>query len=274
LRHLLLAGLAATTGGAASAAELRITDAVARVTIVPEARSDIRVDVTRTHPKLPIEVRRNAGGVEVDGHLRRRISGCRGDDDNRRVHVRGVGDVAWADLPQVVVRTPRDVIVEANGAVFGSVGRSSSLSLRNAGCGDWTVANVEGEARIIQAGSGDTRMGGASRLKVSVAGSGSLAAADIRGPLDVTVAGSGSTDVRSISGPMEVSVAGSGDVRVRGGRASDLKVAVAGSGDVEFGGVADSLRARIAGSGDVRAREVKGEVSRSIMGSGRVEIGE
>lgn len=274
MRYVLLAGLAASLGGAASAAELEITDVVARVTIVPEARTDIRVEVTRAHPKLPLEVRRDVDGVVVDGNLRRRISGCRGDGDNPRIHVRGVGDVAWADLPQIVVRTPKDVVIDAEGAVFGSVGRSASLSLRNAGCGNWTIANVDGEARIVQAGSGDTRMGGAGRLKVNVAGSGSLAAADIKGPLDVSVAGSGSTDVRSIVGAMEVSVAGSGDVRVRGGRASEMKVAVAGSGDVEFGGVADTLRARIAGSGDVRAREVKGEVSRSIMGSGRVEIGE
>jgi hypothetical protein len=274
MRLLFLAGLTAALGGSASAADLEITHAVARVTIVPEARHDIRVDVTRTHPKLPIKVRPDSGGLVVDGNLRGRISGCRGTGQSRRIHVRGVGDVAWADLPQVVVRTPREVIVQANGAVFGSVGRSASLTLRNAGCGDWTVANVDGEARIIQAGSGDTRIGAAGRLKVTVAGSGSVAAADVKGPLDVTVAGSGSTDVRSISGPMEISVAGSGDVRVRGGRATDMKVEVAGSGDVEFGGVADTLRARIAGSGDVRAREVRGEVSRSIKGSGRVEVGE
>lgn len=274
MRHILLAGLVAGLGGTAQAAELEITDAVARVTVAPEARSDIRVEVTRSHPKLPLQVRNDADGVVVDGNLRRRIVACRGEGETRRVYVRGVGDVAWADLPQIVVRTPKNVIVDADGAVFGSIGRSTSLALRNAGCGDWTLANVEGEARIIQAGSGDTRMGGSGRLKVSVAGSGSLAAADVKGPLDISIAGSGSTDVRSVAGPMEVSVAGSGDVRVQGGRASDMKVSVAGSGDVEFGGVADTLRVRIAGSGDVRAREVKGEVSRSIMGSGRVEIGE
>ena len=58
--------------------------------------------------------------------------------------MRGVGEVSWADMPQVVIRTPRDVDVDAGGAVCGTVGRSASLELGNAGCGDWTVANVEG----------------------------------------------------------------------------------------------------------------------------------
>ena len=50
-------------------------------------------------------------------------------------------------MPQVVIRTPRDVNVDAGGAVFGSVGRSASLDLGNAGCGDWTIANVDGRRR-------------------------------------------------------------------------------------------------------------------------------
>jgi hypothetical protein len=62
-------------------------------------------------------------------------------------------------MPQVVIHTPRDVKVSAGGAVFGSVGRSATLDLDNAGCGDWTIANVEGTAKVSQAGSGDTRMG-------------------------------------------------------------------------------------------------------------------
>jgi hypothetical protein len=37
--------------------------------------------------------------------------------------------------------------------------------------------------------------------------------------------------------------------------------------------VADSLSARIMGSGDVRAGEVRGEVSKSVMGSGSVTVG-
>ncbi|MBL8556023.1 MAG: DUF2807 domain-containing protein, partial [Phenylobacterium sp.] len=250
-------------------------DAVARVTVVPEDRADIKVDIVRPHPRLPLTVRTLGDRTIVDGDLDhgRRIRNCRSSGERSSVEVREVGDVAWADFPQVVIHTPRSVNVGADGAVFGSVGRSASLRLGNAGCGDWTIANVEGEARVSQAGSGDTRMGSAATLKINVAGSGDIAAADVKGGLDINIAGSGSAVVRSVNGPLDVTIAGSGDVLVSGGRATIMKVSVAGSGDVAFNGVADSMKARIAGSGDVRADKVNGDVSKMIMGSGSVRVG-
>lgn len=270
---LISAAAAALSAGAAQAASVDIKDAVARVTVVPEDRSDIKVEIVHANPQLPLQVRSMGGRTIVDGDLDRRISNCRGSAEGVRVHVRGVGDVAWRDMPQIIIRTPRDVDVDAGGAVFGSVGRSASLDLGNAGCGDWTVANVEGRMRISQAGSGDTRTGTAGSGRLRIAGSGDIATADIRGDLAVDIAGSGDVRVASISGPLDVSVAGSGDVHVADGRATLMKVSIAGSGDVDFGGSADSLKASIMGSGDVRAREIRGEVSKTVMGSGGVRIG-
>ncbi|MDZ4371771.1 MAG: DUF2807 domain-containing protein [Phenylobacterium sp.] len=268
----LLTAITAAAGASAQAASVEIKDAVARVTVIPEDRSDIRVEITSANARLPLSVRNLGDDTIIDGDLDRRIRGCRNSGDASQVEVRGVGPVTWAQMPQVVIRTPRDVDIEANGAVFGSVGRSTTLELDNAGCGDWTVANVAGAAQVSQAGSGDTRLGSSRTLKVRVAGSGDVAAADVSDGLDVTVAGSGSARVRSASGPLDISIAGSGDVGIDGGRATTMKVSVAGSGDVDFNGSAGSLRARIAGSGDIRAAEVTGEVSKSVMGSGSVRV--
>lgn len=264
---------ACAVAGAANAASVEIKDAVARVTVVPENRADVKVEFLTTNPRLPLQVRSFGGRTIVDGDLGRRIRNCRGSGQNVRVEVRGVGEIPWRDMPQVVIRTPRDAQVEAGGAVFGSVGRSDALQLGNAGCGDWTVANVEGRLKLSQAGSGNTRTGAAGEARIRVAGSGDVWTAEIRGPLDVDIAGSGNVSVASLSGPLEVKVAGSGDVKVAGGHATTMSVAIAGSGDVDFGGVADSLKARIAGSGDVRAREVRGPISKAIMGSGGVIVG-
>lgn len=279
LQTALLAAVAAISAGAvlpeaAQAASVEVKDAVARVTVVPEDRSDIKVEVVRANSRLPIQVRSLGGKTIVDGDLdgRNRIH-CRSSGERSSVEVREIGHVDWADFPQIVIHTPRDVDVEADGAVFGSVGRSNSLKLGNAGCGDWTIANVAGEARVSQAGSGDTRMGSTGTLKVNVAGSGDITAADVKGGLNINIAGSGSAAVRSVNGPLDVSIAGSGDVVVAGGRATTMKVSVAGSGDVEFKGVADSLKARIAGSGDVHADKVNGDISKMIMGSGSVRVG-
>ncbi|WP_372785591.1 GIN domain-containing protein [Phenylobacterium sp.] len=273
---LMLAATAAAAlaAGAASAASVEVKDAVARVTVVPENRTDIKVDIIQANSQLPLEVRTFAGRTIVDGRLGRRVRGCRGSGENVSVHVRGVGDVSWREMPQVVIHTPRDVDVDVGDAVWGSVGRSASLKLGNAGCGDWTVGNVEGAMRISQAGSGDTRAGSAAEAKIRVAGSGDTAVGDIRGGLDVDIAGSGDVTVASVSGPLDVHVAGSGDVKVAAGHTPTLSVAVAGSGDVDFRGVADSVKARIAGSGDIRIREVRGPISKTVMGSGGVTIGD
>jgi hypothetical protein len=271
----LLAAAAALSAvaGAASAASVEVKDAVARVTVIPENRPDIKVEFLSSNPRLPLQVRTLGDRTIVDGDLGHRIRNCRGSGERVAIEVRGVGEVAWRDIPQVVIRTPRDAKVETGGAVFGSVGRSASLELGNAGCGDWTVANVEGRLRLSQAGSGDTRAGAAGEAKIRVAGSGDVIMSDVRGPSEVEIAGSGDVTMGAISGPLEVRVAGSGDVKVAGGHASSMSVSIMGSGDVTFGGVADSLKARIAGSGDVHVREVRGPVSKMVMGSGGVSIG-
>lgn len=270
----IAAATACAAAGAAQAATVEVKDAVARVTVVPENRPDVKVEFLTTNPRLPLQIRTFAGRTIIDGDLGRRIRNCHGSGQNVQIEVRGVGDVAWRDMPQVVIRTPRDVRLEAGGAVFGSVGRAASVELGNAGCGDWTVANVEGRMKLSQAGSGNTRTGAAGEAKIRVAGSGDVWAAEVRGPLNVDIAGSGNVSVTSVSGPLDVRVAGSGDVKVAGGHATTMSVAIAGSGDVDFGGVADSLKARIAGSGDVHAREVRGQISKAVMGSGGVSVGE
>jgi Putative auto-transporter adhesin, head GIN domain len=272
---LMLAATAAAalTASAASAAMVEVKDAVARVTVIPEARSDIKVEIVQANPKLPIQVRTFAGQTIVDGGLRRSIRDCHGSGENVSVRVRGVGDVGFRDMPQIVIHTPRDVELDAGGAVWGTVGRSASVKLGNAGCGDWTVGNTDGVMRVSQAGSGDTRTGSAASAKVRVAGSGDANVGDIRGGLEIDIAGSGDVSAASVAGPLAVSISGSGDVKVAGGKATTMEVHTAGSGNVDFRGTAETLKARIAGSGDVRAKAVSGSVSKTVMGSGGVTIG-
>jgi len=275
--RLLLSGcfaaMTAFVAGSAQAASILIRHAVARVTMIPESRSDIKVEVILPNASLPLGLRILGERTVLEGDLGRKIRSCNGFGATSSVTLRGGRTVRWQDMPQVVIRTPRDATVSAAGAVFGTVGRSSSLQLDNSGCGDWTIANVEGAARFSQAGSGDTRMGSSGRLRVRVAGSGGVAAGAVKSGLDITIAGSGSARVNAASGPVDISVVGSGDVVIGSGAASDLQTSIAGSGDVTFQGTAAILRARITGSGDIRVRAVTGDDSQSVMGSGSVHIG-
>ncbi|HEY5409585.1 MAG TPA: DUF2807 domain-containing protein [Caulobacteraceae bacterium] len=272
---IAFASLAGTglAGAAYADTAVEIRDAAARVTVIPEARSDVKVQVIVTNRALPLTVRSEFDHTIVDGHLRHRVGGCTTMFGKTMVHVRGIGEVPYDALPQIVVRTPMDVHASAGKAVFGAVGRADTVILSNAGCGDWTIANVKGKLAVNAAGSGDVRGGSAGELSAHVAGSSDVLLRQISGPATVDVAGSGDVSVASISGPLNISVAGSGDVRIDGGHASEMAAHIAGSGDVRFGGVADSLNASIAGSGDVDVGKVTGPVHKAVFGSGDVNVG-
>ncbi|WP_296817502.1 DUF2807 domain-containing protein [Brevundimonas sp.] len=282
----LLAGaglLALVSAGAASAGEVEINDAVARVVVIPENRSDIDVSVTQGSAELPaITVRRRGDDVIVDGHLDRRIRTCRGGEEfvgdptqmprGVTVEVRGHGTIDMADAPLIIVRTPMNVEVDSDGAVWGAVGRASSVELGAGGCGDWSVGNTEGALSVAVGGSGDVRTGTARTLEVAVGGSGDVRTGAVTSA-DLAIGGSGDIRIASVSGPVEVAIGGSGNVTIDGGSAPRLEVAIAGSGEVSFAGEAGDVDATIAGSGDIRVQRVTGRVERAILGSGDIRIG-
>ncbi|HEY1561693.1 MAG TPA: DUF2807 domain-containing protein [Caulobacteraceae bacterium] len=270
----MFAGICAlATAAGADAAQVDIRHAAMRVTVIPEARNDIQVGVLRQNPKMRITVARMGDTVIVDGGLGLRETNCSTFFGRRGVHIWGMGFVPYDSLPQVIIRTPLDAKVGAGGAVFGVVDRSGSLELSNAGCGDWTVANVAGPIRVRMAGSGDVHAGAAGSAEVHISGSSDVFLRDVRDGLETSSSGSGDLRVISLNGPLHVHIAGSGNVLATTGQVTDMTVGVAGSGDVKFGGVAQRLDASVVGSGDVRVGRVTGPVTRHIAGSGSVTVG-
>lgn len=283
--------LAAVAGPAfAKEPNVEIRYALARVAVVVEDRSDVAVEVEQGSSRLPrVEVTRVGDEIRVNGGLRRRgglfngdndgINNCHNGPDGGRAgegawaEVRGVGRVNVADAPLIVIRTPRDVSVNASGAIYGSVGRGArSLDLGHGGCGRWDVANVDGSVSLSIGGSGDIRAGTSSALEVAIGGSGSVTAGATR-DLDVSIGGSGDVTVSRLDGPLEVAIGGSGDVDVRNGTSPNVEISIAGSGDVNFGGTAGDVEVSIVGGGDVTIARATGSISRSIMGGGDVRIG-
>ena len=286
MRHLIGLGFtvaAMIAAGSASAAGVEIRDAVVRVTVLPEARSDVSVQIVKTNPKLPLRVTHNDDGrVVVDGGpdegwlgglFGRRAASCNFSGQHPSVTVWGVGSIDVDDMPQIIVHTPMDAEVSTSGATIGSINRTDSLVLSIAGCDDWTVANVRGRLKIHDAGSGRIRAGTAGELAMSIAGSGSLHTHAIANGVSAHIAGSGEVDIEQASGPIQVEIAGHGDVRIGGGHATDMRVSIVGSGDVAYKGVADNLRAAIAGSGEIVVAKVTGTIHKSIAGSGAIDVG-
>jgi len=272
-------GFAALAGGlvlasAASAApSVDIRYAAARVTVIPEARSDIQVFVAKGNDRLPLTVTRQGEQTVIEGNLHMRMTNCHSTFGKPAVFIWGIGNVGFDDLPQVVVHVPMDAHVSAGEAVWGSVGHTNSLDLRDAGCGDWTAGPVNGPLNLGVAGSGDVKVSGAGWAEVHVSGSGDVALGEVRGALTTAISGSGDVSAASINGPLDARISGSGDVKIHGGRATTMRVHIAGSGDVTLKGPADSLEASIAGSGDVNVGPVSGSVTKHIAGSGDVNIG-
>jgi hypothetical protein len=278
---------AVAAAGAAQAAEVQVKDAVARVVVIPENRQDVDVSVVYGKADLPkLSIRKGMHGETiVDGGLERKIRGCSAmglvateftsptsPPENLKAHLRDHEDVRIADAPLITIRTPMDVDVKVGGAVFGAIGRAKNVEFGDAGCGDWTVANVDGAMSISLAGSGDIRTGSAGAAHIRLAGSGDVITGSVTS-LEAELAGSGDVRVRSVKGPVKAKIAGSGDIVVESGRTEHLEAAIAGSGDVRFAGEAQTVKASILGSGDVRVAVVNGEISKSVMGSGSVTVG-
>lgn len=269
----LLIAAAAASAPAAQAATVEIRDAAARVTVVPEDRADIKVEVTRPNSRLPLAIRTEGDRTVIDGDLHNRIRGCNGMSGNPRVRVRDVGEVGYDDLPQVVIYTPRDVQIEANGAIQGAVGRSATLDLRDSGCSAWTVADVAGAATVRSSGAGQVRMGQAGRLDVRLSGAANIHATRVR-EADATLSGAGNMHIDEVASQLEAKVSGVGSIRVDRGDNTAVRASVSGVGGVSFGGVASSLQASVSGMGSVNVREVRGPVSKSVSGIGKVSVGD
>ncbi len=268
------AGGLALASGAAAAPAVEINHAIARVIISPEPRADIKVDILRSNPRLPLRVWSFLGRTYIDGGVAlARLRSCHGSVAQPSVYAAGIGEVSADAMPQIVIRTPMDARVIAGGAVFGQVGRSATLDLSNAGCGDWQVGNVRGKMKINVAGTGSVRTGQAGAAELMAAGSGEIATHDVAGSVVAMNFGSGDIEVASLQGPFNARIAGSGHVTVAGGHASAMEASIAGSGDIALKGVADTLNASVMGSGDVRVLRVTGAVRKAIVGSGDVRIG-
>jgi|CXWL01.1.fsa_nt_gi hypothetical protein len=268
--------------------EVEVRHAAAFVSVIPEDRQDISVEIDNPGNAPMPTVAVDGEDITIDGQLRGRIEDCREDG----VELRGYGFVSNEQMPRITIRTPRRLNIGVGGASRTEIGATEALEADFAGCGDATVAAVTEALSLNLSGSGQVRAAGARSLEADVAGSGELEAGPIADGADISIAGSGSVAINGLTGALDVSGAGSGSVDVRGGTVAmadislagsgevnihapvqRLDVSIVGSGDVDVEGEVGEIDAEIAGSGNVSATSVTGQVRRQIMGSGDVTVG-
>ncbi len=254
---LALTALAALAFGtfaqaAQASTEVELRHAAARVVVIPEDRPDVAFSVNYGSSTLPkIMVHEEGHKLVADGKLEMHAINCH----DGGINVGGYGDIARADLPEVIIHVPMDARVSFGGGSFGEVGASKSLEFDEGGCGTWKIADVAGKGEI------------------NIGGSGNFHARSV-GHLEGNIGGHGDIDADTITGDSEINIGGSGNVNLAGGQSPKMEVNVAGSGRVNFGGEVRDLEVNIVGSGDVHVKKVTGNVSKSVMGSGNIVIGQ
>ncbi|MDC7681973.1 DUF2807 domain-containing protein [Asticcacaulis sp. BYS171W] len=269
----VLAGVAVSTlalaaAQAHAATEVELKNVAARVIVTPEDRSDVKLTVAYGKAQLPkILIATRGDRLIANGQLGKSVH-CAGG--NARIN--GKGTFAQNDLPVIHIRVPRDAKVAAGGAVYGRIGATRSLEFALGGCGDWSVDDVEKKAELSIGGSGTVRARNVGEAEIAVGGSGDVYAGRV-GKLEGAIGGSGSINVNEINGPVEIAIGGSGDVKIDKGISPKVEVSIAGSGNVRFNGEARDVELSVVGAGDVTIRKVTGRVSKSVMGSGNVHIG-
>jgi hypothetical protein len=306
------AALAAVSASAAMAAPtLIIRHAAMNLVIETEDRSDIAVEVYRPNGRLPLDVQKVGSDTVIDGHLISFLTSCHGSGEGLHVLVFGRGDYDVQHMPQVLVRTPRDVVVDSGGIVRAAITRAHSVTLGASGCGDWTVANVAGRLDAHLSGIGDLRAGssgsasvglsgaghmqvgqvaaalsahlsgaggmtvrGAGSADLSVSGSGGMTTGPIAGGLTARLSGAGDLKVASVAGPVTADVSGVGNVDIQAGHASTVDAEVSGTGHIDFHGVAESLNASVSGVGSVDVDRVTGPVVQHVSGIGSIHVGD
>ena len=269
-----------------------------RVEVIPENRTDVAISVVQGNNKLPApKVSVSGDKLVLDGGLTNRNSYFNMNWDSQgqskgSMKIAGYPMMNYKDLPTITVRTPMHVKLSTSGLGTGHIARSDSLTFSNAGSSDWTIDPVTDKVKASIAGSGDLHLATAGQVELSAAASGDITVGDIQslkssqsasgdltvgrvfGPAEISIAGSGDTRLKSVKGDVEIAIAGTGDVRIADGTAPRFEVSIAGSGDVRFEGTAGDVDISIAGSGDVTIKAATGKVSKNVIGSGDVRVGQ
>ena len=263
------AALAVAMAGQVAAAELVFDDVVARVVVIPEARSDIQVEVAPGRNGAPtVRVSRSGDTVTVSSGSR--VRQCNFDGENGSwIVLKGGPRVDMEDAASVTVRAPRDVRIAGHGAIQGSIGRSQTLTIEQSGCANWTAGDVAGAltadmstgaslragstptANLTATAGGSVRVVRADRLEASATAGGVVKAMTAPGMVTATATGGG---VVSIDGGSTRSLAGTatGGAHIRHkGRVGDLDVNAQGGAVIRIAHAARVLSSSAHGGSSV-----------------------
>ena len=284
---------------AQAADRLQLKNLQANVEIIPENRSDIRVDVDMngSSDKAP-EITYSGNTVVVAGNLQTgrksfRVSfnlDRRMDIDKARQMSRIHRDHP-AGLPNLVIHTPLKVSLKSSAYVFGHIGPSQSVKIEDSGDGEWRIddvsqdASVEGvggtdfhltntgSANIDLLGTGNVTLGDTQSIWSSQWGSGDVTVSKVVRDADIELSGIGDFKARNVSGKMRVLIDDAGSVAVQDGDVDVLRVrTLDGIGAVRFAGTVKDADINIGTSTKVSIHKLTGSLKKTTRQAASVEI--
>ncbi len=291
--------LLAPTISAQAADRLQLKNLRANVEIIPENRSDVRVDVDMngSSDKAP-EITCSGATLVVAGTLPTgrktfRVSfnlDRRMDIDKSRQMSRTHRDHP-AGLPNLVIHTPMKVSLKSSAYVFGHIGPSQSVRIDDSGEGEWRIDAVSQDASVNGGGATDFYMSNSGSANIDLLGTGNVTLGDTQtiwssqwGSGDVTVnkvvrdadielSGIGDFKARNVSGKMRVLIDDAGGVAVQDGDVDVLRVrTLDGIGAVRFGGTVKDADINIGTSTKVSIHKLTGSLKKTTRQAASVEI--
>ncbi len=282
-----------------AADRLQLKNLRANVEIIPENRTDIRVDVdmSGSSDKAP-EITYSGNTVVVAGNLQTgrktfRVSfnlDQRMDIDKSK-HLSRVPRDHPAGLPTLVIHTPMKVSLKSNAYVFGRIGPSQALRIEDSGDGEWRIDAVSqeafvegggatdfyltntGSANIDLLGTGNVTMGDTQSIWSSQWGAGDVTVNKVVRDADIELSGIGDFKARSVSGKMQVLIDDAGSVTVEDGDVAALRIrTIDGIGAVRFGGTVKDADINIGTSTRVSIHKLTGSLKKTTRQAASVEI--
>lgn len=262
---------AMAVAGQAAAAELVFRDVVARVVVIPEARSDIQVEVSPGRDGAPtVRVARSGDTVTVSGGSR--VRQCNFDGDGSGwIRLSNGPRVDMQDAASVTVRAPRDVRISGGGAILGSIGRSQTLSIEQSGCANWTAADVAGVFQAEISNGANLRAGAAPTARLTATNGGAVRVVRAE-RLEAIATNGGHVKASAAPGVVSATATGGGVVSIDGGATRSLTGVATGGGSIRHKGRVGELDANATGGAVIRVEHAGRVLSRSARGGSSVVI--
>lgn len=265
--------IAAALAGQATAAELVFRDAVARVVVIPEARSDIQVEVQQGRNGAPaVQVSRSADSVTVYGDSRTRQ--CNSDGDGGGwVKLRGGPRIDMDDAAVVTIRAPLSLRISGGGPVWGQVGRTENLSIDQTGCASWTIANVAGTLETELTNGASVRGGTAGTARLGATNGGAVRIVQA-GKLDARATNGGAVKAGAVSGEVNANASGGGVVSIEGGATRVLTGNAHGGAVIKHGGRVGELSIAANGGSSIKVAQASHVLTSSRDTGSVVSVGD